>query len=198
MESTDTKKKNLLVKKFTLKIPVIILSIFIILGIMNFLSEGEFARDIGIVPRSFPDAWKILTAPFVHGNYIHLIYNMGLLFPLLIILYKFFRNHATNLLLNFCFWPYVFTWLVERPYTITFGSSGIGFALLTFLVSIGLIIGRGKLFYMSLILAILYSNNLFNWGFDTPGISWVTHLGGTITGLIFAFIYSPIRLKELK
>ena len=183
---------------FNMRNPFLILCSLIAVFAVDAFTGMQAFEIFALRPTELSSIWKVFTAPMLHGTYQHLVNNLSLLFPLIIILYKYFWNHASSLLLNFWVWPSVIVWFIASPGTYVLGSSGVGFAVLTFLVSIGFILPRGKLFYMSLILSMFYGSVLFNWGFGVPGISWEYHTAGTFIGLLFAFIYAPLRIKNRK
>lgn len=181
--------------KFDLGTPVFVVALLSGLFLFDQVVPNDLYVFFGCKPGSLKDIWTVITAPFFHGSYRHLVNNLALIFPLLIILFKFFKNHADSIFLNLMLWPYVIVWFVADP-TPVVGASTLAYGLLTFLISIGFLIGRGRLFYMSLFLAIYFGNGLFNWGVMNPRISWEAHGAGSLVGVLVALLYSKFIWKK--
>lgn len=136
------------------------------------------------------EPWRLLTAVFVHGGFIHLALNMLALWmigqslePML--------GRARFLAL------YLISGLggsvmaaILAPLTATVGASGAIFGMMAALLIIGRHIGAN----VTGILVILGVN--FAFGLFTPGISWQAHLGGAIVGALVALIIVATKRRE--
>ncbi|SJN37141.1 rhomboid family serine protease [Microbacterium esteraromaticum] len=136
------------------------------------------------------EPWRLLTAVFVHGGFIHLALNMLALWllgqglePML--------GRARYLAL------YLISGLggsvavaVIDPTAATVGASGAIFGMMAALLIVGRHIGAN----VTGILVILGIN--FALGFVIGGIAWQAHLGGAIVGAVIAFIYTRTRRRE--
>ncbi|MBP3976906.1 rhomboid family intramembrane serine protease [Microbacterium sp. BLY] len=136
------------------------------------------------------EPWRLLTALFVHGGFIHLALNMLALWMLGQSLEPML-GRARYLAL------YLISGLggsvmvaVLAPTTWTVGASGAIFGLLASLLIIGRHIGAN----VTGILVILGIN--FAFGFFAGGISWQAHLGGAITGALVALIYVRTKRRD--
>ncbi|WP_327036877.1 rhomboid family intramembrane serine protease [Microbacterium sp. CH12i] len=135
----------------------------------------------------FFEPWRLLTAVFVHGSFIHLALNMLALWMLGQGLEPMLgRSRYLALYLISGLGGSVMV-AVIAPTTATVGASGAIFGLMAALLIIGRHIGanvRGILIVLGINFAI---------GFFIGGIAWQAHLGGAIIGAVVAFIYMRTR-----
>ncbi|WP_193597450.1 rhomboid family intramembrane serine protease [Microbacterium sp. YJN-G] len=136
------------------------------------------------------EPWRMLTAVFAHGGFVHLALNMLALWMLGQILEPMLgRGRYIALYLISGFGGSVAV-AVIAPGTSTVGASGAIFGLMAALLIIGRHIGAN----VTGILVILAIN--FAFGFFVSGIAWEAHLGGAIVGALIALIYTRTRRRE--
>jgi membrane associated rhomboid family serine protease len=144
--------------------------------------------DLGIRPREAHGLVGILTAPFVHASFAHLMSNtlpLGLLAALALYAYP----RATRLALPFI-WIVsgIGVWLWARP-SIHVGISGIAHGLMFFLFFMGLL-RRDRLgVAISLAVFFLYGGMVMTVLPRDPQVSFEYHLFGALAGLIAAFVW---------
>ncbi|MFF1539805.1 rhomboid family intramembrane serine protease [Microbacterium sp. NPDC058269] len=136
------------------------------------------------------EPWRLLTALFVHGGFVHLALNMLALWML---------GQSLEPMLGRV--RYLALYLISglggsvmvailAPGTWTVGASGAIFGLLASLLIIGRHIGAN----VTGILVILGIN--FAFGFFAGGISWQAHLGGAIVGALVALILVKTKRRD--
>ncbi|WEK61510.1 MAG: rhomboid family intramembrane serine protease [Candidatus Microbacterium colombiense] len=136
------------------------------------------------------EPWRLMTALFVHGGFVHLALNMLALWMLGQSLEPMLgRARYLALYLISGLGGSVMVALIA-PGNPTVGASGAIFGLMAGLLIIGRHIGAN----VTGILVILGIN--FAFGFFAGGISWQAHLGGAIVGALIAFIYTRTRRRE--
>lgn len=136
------------------------------------------------------EPWRLLTAIFVHGGFIHLALNMLALWMLGQNLEPMLgRLRYLALYLISGLGGSVMVALLD-PNVATVGASGSIFGLLAALLIIGRHIGAN----VTGILIVLGVN--FAFGFFIGGIAWQAHLGGAIVGALVAFIFTRTRRRE--
>ena len=154
--------------------------------------------DLGIRPRDPHGLIGILTAPFVHGSFEHLMSNtlpLALLTGLALYAYP----RATRFALPFI-WIFsgVGVWLFARPSTHV-GISGIVHGLMFFVFLLG-VFRRDRLgIAIALIVFFLYGGMVLTVLPRDPDISFEYHLFGAIAGLIAAialFRADPMPLRK--
>jgi membrane associated rhomboid family serine protease len=142
----------------------------------------------GLYPRRINGLLGILTAPLLHANFTHLLSNT---FPLLIlgsIIFYFYRTIAFQVF----FWVYIMTgiwvWVAARD-AYHIGASGIIYGFITFLFFSGVFRKDTRLLSLSLFITFLYGGAV--WGVlpIQKGVSWESHLLGSLAGLITAYYF---------
>jgi membrane associated rhomboid family serine protease len=150
-------------------------------------AAGYLYPDLSLFPF---EPWRLLTAVFVHGGFIHLALNMLALWLLGQSLEPMLgRARFLALYLISGFGGSVAVAVID-PSTATVGASGAIFGLMASLLIIGRHIGAN----VTGILVILGVN--FAFGLFIGGIAWQAHLGGAIVGAVIAFIYTRTRRSE--
>ena len=136
------------------------------------------------------EPWRLLTAMFVHGSFIHLALNMLALWMLGQSLEPMLgRARFLAIYLISGFGGSVMVACLA-PTTATVGASGAIFGLMAALLIIGRHIGAN----VTGLLVILGIN--FALGFFIGNIAWQAHLGGAIVGAIVAFIYTRTKRRD--
>jgi membrane associated rhomboid family serine protease len=151
----------------------------------------------GIIPRNITGLRGILFAPFLHGNFPHLIANTV---PFLTLGWLVMLRNTRD------FWTVSIiaaivgglgTWLIAPTYSIHIGASGVIFGYLGFLLSRGYFERNFASMALSVTVGILYGSLI--WGVlpQRPGISWQGHLFGFIGGVLAArFLSTPKPPKD--
>lgn len=155
--------------------------------IVNFgLFEGRLLLQ-GIYPRQLDGLQGILWAPFLHGNFRHLVANTLPLFTLggLIMLGEagdFFIVTAISALVSG-----LGTWLIGAPNSVHVGASGVIFGYFGYLLLRGYFDRSAFAITASVLVIIFYGS--FIWGVlpNQPGVSWEGHLFGFLGGCLAAW-----------
>jgi membrane associated rhomboid family serine protease len=157
---------------------------------------GGALNQFGILPRSIVGLRGILFAPFLHGNFPHLIANTPpfLVLGWLVMLRRtseFFVVSTIVMLIGG-----LATWLVAPPFTLHIGASGVIFGYLGFLLSRGYFERSIGSILFSIVVALMYGGLI--WGVlpGMPGISWQMHLFGFIGGIVAAKLLAEPRAKR--
>ncbi len=186
--------KNAFVKAF--RVPLILVFIMWAIAVFQFFMPDYFL-EMGLLPRSVNRLSGIITSPFIHGDFSHLISNTIPFFFLLWAIFYFHRKYAFIIL--------ILTWLITNGLVWVFarnsyhiGASGLVYAYFGFLVVSGFILRNIKQLAVSFIVIVLYGGML--WGiFPTQrGVSWESHLFGVISGVLVAYLYKIKWFKPPK
>lgn len=145
--------------------------------------------SLGIFPRHASGMVGILTAPLVHGDFVHLLSNT---FPMLLLLTAVFFIYPKIALQVFIaiylitgFW----VWIAARE-AYHIGASGLVYGLAAFLFFSGVFRRDVRSMAVALAITFLYSGMLQGLlpGTDTS-ISWESHLLGAAAGVFCSFYY---------
>jgi membrane associated rhomboid family serine protease len=148
----------------------------------------------GVVPRTLGGLQGILFAPWLHASLFHIMANTpGLLalgwlctWPRIA---NFWQATAGAMLgAGLC------AWLLGAPYSIHIGASGVVFGYVGYLVARGYYTRNLLSALIALFVASSYGLSMFFGVLPlTPGISWQSHLGGAIGGILAARFFGGRR-----
>jgi membrane associated rhomboid family serine protease len=147
----------------------------------------------GIVARTPDGLFGILTAPFLHLGFGHLISNtlplvtLGLLIAVSGAVRLFSVTAMVTVLGGFG------TWLMSPPHTITIGASGLVFGYAAYLVARGLFNRRIWQVLIGVVVVLVWGSALLGGLLPQDGISWQGHLCGAIAGLLAAWVLTDDR-----
>ncbi|MGZ4035093.1 MAG: rhomboid family intramembrane serine protease [Bacteroidia bacterium] len=140
----------------------------------------------GLYPRKISGLIGIITSPLLHADYSHLISNTIPLLVLGPIILYFYRSIAFQVF----FWVYLMTgvWVwAAGPDAYIIGASGLVYGFITFLFFSGIFRKDTRLLSLSLFVTFLYGGAV--WGIlpIQKGISWESHMLGSLAGIITAY-----------
>ena len=140
----------------------------------------------GILPRTIKGLLGIPLAPFLHASIAHAISNTVPLFILgTIVLIKQRENFIQTVSMIVLLGGFI-VWLFGSR-SFHFGASGLVFGLFGYLVAQGLYRTDLISFLLAVFVFIGYGSIL--WGVLPiyPGISWIGHVGGLVSGVYVAY-----------
>lgn len=187
----ETEKK---IFKYSLLIPFAIVAIFWIIKLVENLYNLDLNR-FGILPLTIEGLPGIITSPFIHGSYDHLLSNSIPFLILTFALLYFYRRLAYRIFFLIYFLSGICVWLGGRE-SWHIGASGIVYGLASFLFFSGVFRKDANLLTIGIIVVFLYGSMF--WGIFPikPEISWESHLWGAASGLMLAYYYrhqGPVR-----
>jgi membrane associated rhomboid family serine protease len=150
----------------------------------------------GVVPRTFGGLQGILFAPWLHASFLHIMSNT----PGLLVLGWL------------CMWPRIANfwqatvggmlgaglcaWCLGAPWSVHIGASGLVFGYAGYLVAYGFYSRKVIPVLVAVFVAFSYGVSLFYGVLPiTPGVSWQSHLGGAIGGILAARFFHRNTLR---
>ncbi|MBS1197567.1 MAG: rhomboid family intrarane serine protease [Proteobacteria bacterium] len=143
-------------------------------------------RRFGVFPRDFGHLEGVIMAPWLHGSFSHLFANIG----------------ALVVLGWFCLWPRISgfllvtlaaifgaglaAWLLGGRQTVHIGASGVVFGYFGFLVLRGWYERTFSAIAVSFGVLFFYGGMVFGVLPGEAGISWQSHFGGFVAGIVMA------------
>lgn len=187
MDDKQEKKKFL----SSLTIPLFIVITMWIVWMVEIVFNVDLGRW-GVQPHTAKGLIGILTMPFLHGNWGHLLANSVPVLVLGTALYYCYGTIANKVLIITYLVSGLLTWCIASGDSIHIGASALIYGLTAFLIISGFIRKDMGLIAVSFVMIFLYGS--FIWGvfpaFTKPqNISWEGHLSGLITGFILAIAY---------
>ena len=184
--------------------------ILLLLIWLTFFFDRFFGLDLnrfGLRPHSLNGLLGIITAPFLHGgdgypfslkDFQHILSNSLPLFLLLTGAIYFYRGTAFKMLVLVWFITGAGVWIIGSSGTNHIGASGIVYGLAAFMALSGIIRNDTRLMSISFLTIFLYGGMV--WGVLPlkPGVSWESHLFGSIGGIISAILFrneGPVKRK---
>ena len=164
---------------------------FVILLWLVKIAEITFGINLaylGIFPRKISGLIGIITAPFIHADFNHLISNS---IPLLLLGLGISYSYPTSsrkLFLAVYVLHGLLVWIIARQ-AYHIGASGLVYGFVSFLFFSGIIRRDNRSIALALIVTFLYGG--LTWGIlpIKAEISWEAHLFGALIGIVFAFIF---------
>ena len=140
----------------------------------------------GLFPRSAHGLLGIITSPLLHADFSHLVANSAPLMILGPVIFYFYRSIAFQIFFWVYFMTGIWVWAFARD-AFHIGASGIIYGFVTFLFFSGVFRKDPRLLSVSLFVVFLYGSSI--WGVLPlrNGLSWESHLLGSLAGLITAY-----------
>ena len=161
-----------------------------LLEVINTLDHNALDSD-GIYPRNFGHLWGIITAPFLHVSFPHLIDNtipfvfMGVIIAL---------RGAARLALVTAIVIVVGglgTWLIAPGHSVTVGASGVVFGYATYLFTRGLFNRSVLEILTGVVVGVVWGGALLSSLVPHYGVSWQAHACGAVAGVVAAWAAAP-------
>jgi membrane associated rhomboid family serine protease len=177
-------------------IMLLILAGMWLLELLDQLS-GNQLDQLGIHAREIDGMPEILTAPFLHAGWDHLMSNSlpFLILGFLVLLSGLARWLVSSLIIIVI--SGMTAWLLTPVHTIILGASGLIFGWLTYLLARGLWSRRPAQVVIAVLVLLVYGGLI--WGLlpGNAGISWQAHLGGAIGGVLAAWLLHRRASRQL-
>jgi membrane associated rhomboid family serine protease len=178
---------------------LVMLLLLVGLWALEFLDQlsGNQLDQFGIHAQDVDGLPEILTAPFLHAGWDHLISNSLPFYVLgfLVLLSGLARWLASSLIIIAV--SGMTAWLLTPPNTIILGASGLIFGWLTYLLARGIWSRRPAQVVIAVLVLVVYGGLI--WGIlpSTAGISWQAHLGGAVGGVLAAWLLHRRASRQL-
>lgn len=175
-----------------IKLLVVLVGLMWLSEIVDTALHGRLDQ-YGIVAREPDGLFGILTAPFLHLGFGHLISNTLPLVTLgaLIAISGAMRLFSVTAIVTTI--GGLGTWLVSPPHTITIGASGLVFGYAAYLIARGIFNRRIGQVLIGVVVVLVWGSALLGGLLPQDGISWQGHLFGGIAGLLAAWFLSDDR-----
>lgn len=146
----------------------------------------------GVVPRTATGLFGVVTMPFLHDGWGHILGNTVPLCVLLFLLAGS-RVSSVEVVISLILLGGVLLWLTGRGGRVHVGASGLIYGLIAFLIVVGFREQRLVSLAVAVLTGFLYGGTLFSGVLPGlgPAVSWDGHLAGAVAGTIVAFRAVP-------
>lgn len=164
--------------------------------IVDLFAFGGGLDYYGIAPRTPGTFWHVLTAPFLHYGFPHLIANTV---PLAVLAFMSAVRGVGRFLAVTLVVAVVgggLVWLLARGNSVHLGASELIFGYLAYLLGVGWWERTPAAIGVAAVAGVLYGGII--WGVlpGNPAVSWEAHLFGFLAGLLAAALLHGRRPKE--
>ena len=154
--------------------------------------------DFGLRPRTWWGLLGIMTMPFLHGGFLHVLGNTISLTVLLVLLAGS-RTRSWVVVCAIVLLGGTMLWAIGRSASHV-GASALVFGLVTFLILSGFLEKRIIPILVSILVGFLYGGRLIMEVFPLTAsshVSWEGHLCGAIAGVVVAYVATRPRRSAL-
>ena len=158
--------------------------------------SGNRLDNLGIHAQDVDGLAGIISAPFLHAGWDHLISNSMPFFVLgfLVLLGGVARWLLSSLISIIA--SGLTAWLLTPDDVIVLGASGLIFGWLTYLLARGLWSRQAGQVIIAVLVLLVYGGLIFGVLPGQPGISWQAHLGGAVGGVLAAWLLHRRRTSR--
>lgn len=169
--------------------PLFLLFLMFSVSLIESVEAGDWYW-LGIRPLSVEGLLGIVTMPFKHGGWNHLLNNAPSFLVLSVAMFYFYRPIGYKVFFTIYFLSTTGLWLLARD-AWHVGASGLIYGLASFLFVSGVHRRHIPLMAISMLVVFMYGSMV--WGiFPMPQFrnqSWEGHYWGMLAGVITAFLY---------
>ncbi|MCX7554226.1 rhomboid family intramembrane serine protease [Marinicella sp. S1101] len=153
--------------------------------------------QFGTKPRTIEGLLGIVTMPFIHSGWPHLVGNSLPMFVAVLALFGNYPKVAKMIVLLSIVLTGTLVWVFGREVN-HIGSSGLFYALLSYLFVSGFLKKDIQSIGISIAIAFMYGSMI--WGIfpGKPGVSWESHMFGFLVGVFLAYNTKDIDRPVLK
>ncbi|HIT76942.1 MAG TPA: rhomboid family intramembrane serine protease [Candidatus Avipropionibacterium avicola] len=163
----------------------------VVLVALMWISEGidtllGGALDaFGIRPREAEGLIGLVTAPFLHDGFAHLVANTST-FVVLGLLVAWLTRWFWLVTVGVAVLGGLGVWLFGAPLTVHVGASGLVYGYAAFLVAYGLVARRVTAVIVAVVVFLVYGSIVWGALPGEAGVSWEGHLFGAVAGVLLA------------
>lgn len=185
---------------FKLKLAALIVFVWFLVELIDNMFKLQL-ESYGLKPKTLEGLAGILTFPFLHGDWNHLLSNATSAIVLFTGLFVFHPNKSLRYLMILYLGSGALLWVIGRAGTNHIGASGLIYAVAFFLFVSSIREGNRSSMALSFFIILMYGGMV--WGITPftvmPNVSWDGHLSGAIVGVALAlFEYrNYIKPQEL-
>jgi membrane associated rhomboid family serine protease len=163
---------------------------------INSIDHNALDSDGGIYPRNVDHVWAILTAPFLHVSFTHLIDNtIPFVFMGVIIALRGAGRLAAVTAIVIVVGG-LGTWLIAPAGTVTVGASGVVFGYAAYLFTRGVFDRSWVEGLIGIVVAVVWGGALLASVVPHAGVSWQGHVCGAIAGVLAAWLLARPRASR--
>lgn len=190
-EDDELEKK---IFKHSLLFPALIVGLFWLVKLIEISLGLSFVKG-GVFPHHLKGLHGILTSPFIHSGFSHLVSNSVPFFILLFVLVYFYRSFSYRIFWRIYLLSGICVWIFGRE-AWHIGASGVVYGLAAFHFVSGIIRNDVRLLTISVVVVFLYGGMIWGMFPINPDVSWESHLWGAVSGVLLALYYRKYNIRR--
>ncbi len=190
-EDSELEKK---IFRYSLLFPAIFVGLFWFVKLVEDTLGTSFVKG-GVYPLHLKGLHGILSSPFVHSGYAHLVSNSVPFFILLFALVYFYRKYSYRIFWQIYLLSGICVWLAGRE-AWHIGASGVVYGLAAFHLVSGIMRNDVRLLTISVVVVFLYGGMVWGMFPINPDVSWESHLWGAVSGVLLALHYRKYIVRR--
>jgi membrane associated rhomboid family serine protease len=165
------------------------LAFVLLLAAVFALQQGEDYRAFTVTARETGGLLGLLTAPLLHGSFEHIAANAASLLLLGTLAGAVYPKASLRSLPLLWLGSGLGAWALGDPGSHHLGASGLTHGLMFLVFMLGLLRRDRPSIAAAMIAFFLYGGMLLTVLPQEPGVSWQSHLGGALGGVLSAFLF---------
>lgn len=161
----------------------------LLLGACFLAQQGFDPTALTVTPGRLAGLLGVLTAPLLHGSPAHLLANAGALLLLGTLALVAYPRASVRALPLLWLGSGLGAWALGEPGSHHLGASGLTHGLLFLLFTLGLLRRDRAALAAAMLAFAFYGGMLLTVLPREPGVSWQSHLGGALAGILAAFLF---------
>lgn len=161
----------------------------LLLAVVFWLQQGADERPFAVGPGSWTGLWGVLTAPLLHGSIAHLAANASALMLLGTLAGSVYPRTLPRALPLMWLGSGLGAWALGEPGSFHLGASGVTHGLMFLVFTLGVLRRDRPSVAAAMIAFFLYGGMLLTVLPQEPGVSWQSHLGGALGGILGALLF---------
>jgi membrane associated rhomboid family serine protease len=163
---------------------------FVLLMLVAYSAQQAFDwRALAVAPRTLHGLWGLLTAPLLHGSAGHVGANAVSMLMLGTLAGTVYPRATLRALPLLWLGSGLGAWLLGMHGSVHLGASGLAHGLGFLLFALGVMRRDRAAVAAGMIAFMLYGGMLLTVLPREAGISWQSHLGGALAGLVAAWLF---------
>lgn len=160
-----------------------------LLAVVHAAQQGFDARLFSVAPGSVRGLFGVLTAPLLHGSLEHIVANSVAILLLGTLAGWVYPRASLRGLPLMWVGSGLGAWALGAPGSWHLGASGVTHGLMFLVMGLALLRRDRAAIAASMIGFMFYGGMLLTVLPREPGVSWQSHLGGAIGGLVAAWLF---------
>lgn len=192
--AADDRELEKKIFRHSLLLPAFVVGLFWLVKIVEIVLGVSFVKG-GVYPHHLKGIHGILTSPFIHSGFPHLISNSIPFFILMFALVYFYRRYSYRIFWQLYILSGLCVWIAGRE-AWHIGASGVVYGMAAFHLVSGIIRNDVRLLTLSVVVVFLYGGMVWGMFPINPDISWESHLWGALSGIVLAVYYRGYSIRR--